>query len=661
MNKKTIKIAGWALGLSMAVAGIGLAVGASQKAPMEAKAETTTYQHVFNAKPTVGNNTTLSTVDWNITATNLGSYNSGNYAGVQFGTSKANGAITLTSSYAWGSQENIAYSNMTKITEVRVWFNLGGTSVTPTVTIGGKAATSDETTVVKNSSAGTDWTKATKVTFTPASDGFAGVVTIAATSVKAGYICAMEIDCEQTSTDPEITFDDSSVNLKTNNSLGVSKSVTALNVTNIAYLWSTNDTNIILENDDNSVVTIKPNTDAAGSATVNLLIVGDNIDDYEASFTVTLIEPASYEITVTANNCTYTGASSIIEGEEATITFAADDGYNLPGSVTSISGATVKSFSNGVLTLQNPTDDVAITMTAVVFDNDYSIVSGGSYKISHTKSSTKYFLKATLDDKGAVSQGSAPTPTTNSWEAAIFSFTLIGDNQFQITSVIDSTTYYLYSIASNNGIRFSTATDAKNDYWTISDPADGKTGDYSLKSNNGNRYLSLYNTQDFRGYTSNTADNRTENTDLDLYDEVGYASDVLAATKPVCDVGYNNSKSSFSDIWEALKSDFFALASSDQQAFVSATYSLENDTVTATGETKQKVAEASARYDYLVAKYGLENYADRDISLELGAAAMNYLFKNNENENAPAIISIVGISGILAAGGYFFLRRKKEN
>ncbi len=38
MNKKTLRIAGWALGLSMVAAGIGAAVGASQKAPVEAKA-----------------------------------------------------------------------------------------------------------------------------------------------------------------------------------------------------------------------------------------------------------------------------------------------------------------------------------------------------------------------------------------------------------------------------------------------------------------------------------------------------------------------------------------------------------------------------------------------------------------------------------------------
>ena len=46
MNKKTLRIAGWALGLSMAVAGVGVAVGVSAKAPVEAKATDVTINSV---------------------------------------------------------------------------------------------------------------------------------------------------------------------------------------------------------------------------------------------------------------------------------------------------------------------------------------------------------------------------------------------------------------------------------------------------------------------------------------------------------------------------------------------------------------------------------------------------------------------------------------
>ena len=152
--------------------------------------EIKTYRHIFNAKPTIGDNITLSNMSWSISATNLNNYNSQNYAGVQFGTSKKTGKITLTSSNAW------SYQNATTIKEVRLWLNTGGSAVTPKVTINNKAATSDGKTVTKNAQAKTDWTKTTKVTFTPVEGGDAGIIVIDVTSAKAGYICAIEIDAE---------------------------------------------------------------------------------------------------------------------------------------------------------------------------------------------------------------------------------------------------------------------------------------------------------------------------------------------------------------------------------------------------------------------------------------------------------------------------------
>lgn len=155
--------------------------------------ETKTYQHVFSAKPDTGNNIALSGVNWNISATNLGAYNSGNYAGVQIGSKSNNGQITLTSPSSWSFTAD--GKTGTKITEVRLWLNLGGTSVTPKVTIGGKEASKNGI-VTKNSSAGKDWTKASKVTFTPVTNGNTGEIVIEVTTEKAGYICALEIDTE---------------------------------------------------------------------------------------------------------------------------------------------------------------------------------------------------------------------------------------------------------------------------------------------------------------------------------------------------------------------------------------------------------------------------------------------------------------------------------
>lgn len=158
---------------------------------------TTTYRHVFSTKPSTGNGITLDSVNWNISATNLNGYQS-SYAGVQIGTKSAAGNITLTSSSNWGAQSGTYYGK-TKITEVRLWLNNGtGTIDTYTVTIGGKTATASGT-IVKNSSA-TTYEDASQITYTPAEDGYSGQVVInVATSSKAGYICCVEIDCEEPS------------------------------------------------------------------------------------------------------------------------------------------------------------------------------------------------------------------------------------------------------------------------------------------------------------------------------------------------------------------------------------------------------------------------------------------------------------------------------
>lgn len=146
-----------------------------------------TYQHIFTSKPNVGDDIKLSNVSWKIAASNLGNYNSQNYAGVQFGNKNDSGSITLTAS-------NWSYKEKTKITGVRIWLNAGKGTPTASVNIGGKDAKSDGKVVQKNTKA-KSYKDATMLTFTPVDGGDSGIVVIKASSSNAAYICAMEIDC----------------------------------------------------------------------------------------------------------------------------------------------------------------------------------------------------------------------------------------------------------------------------------------------------------------------------------------------------------------------------------------------------------------------------------------------------------------------------------
>ncbi len=140
----------------------------------------------------------LSGIRWDISKSNVGNYDSGSYAGLQIGTSSSTGSICLTSDSSWGGQVSTAYYGYNTVKKVSVWMNAGNNgTISATVTVGGKSATSDGTTVSKNTSAGANYYKSTKVTYTPASDGKTGAIVITATkgtkNAKAGYFCAMSV------------------------------------------------------------------------------------------------------------------------------------------------------------------------------------------------------------------------------------------------------------------------------------------------------------------------------------------------------------------------------------------------------------------------------------------------------------------------------------
>ena len=272
----------------------------------------TTYQHVFSTKPAEGTGKTLTDVDWNIKATNLNGFQK-SYAGVQIGTKSSNGKITLTSPSAW------TYKGGTKITEVRLWLNLGGTSVTPTVTIGGKVATPAGK-VTKNTSANSDWTKTSKVTFTPAADGESGVIEISVSSVKAGYICALEIDTYEDGPGKTPTTLSWSAPTATVDLTGEAKEFPTLtkdpaSITGITY--SSSNADVATVNEATGEITLV----ACGQTTIKAAYAGD--DTYassSATYTLRVVDNsiAAGEYTFPINNwfwaTNYTGSFNVEKG-----------------------------------------------------------------------------------------------------------------------------------------------------------------------------------------------------------------------------------------------------------------------------------------------------------------------------------------------------------
>lgn len=487
--------------------------------------ETKTYQHVFNAKPKAEKGVTLSEMKWDIVATNLNGYNSGNYAGVQIGTKNVAGSITLTSSADWN------YQNATKITAVRLWLNTGGSSVTSSVTIGGKTAVSDGTKVVKNSKAENDWTKATKVTFTPAEDGNTGVVVINVSSVKAGYICAMEIDCEDGAPAANLTsIAVSGTPTKTTYFDGEPFDPTGLVVT---ATYEDESTEVVTSRVE---WTFNPETLILGTTEVN---VTATYGEKTASKTVavTVAEVQKYNVTWNVNGNDYTEGNpttEVVEGEKVEV---------LPAAPASIVGLVFMGWTNEAVTSQEAAPAVLFTSAAdapaVTADVTYYAVfaaqagagwtrvtalgdiTEGSYVIKNAD----FVLPSSNTGSGeAPGKVLAPSITGNVItgevdESMVWQFVSTGtSNQFYVKNAAGD---YLYANKSNDGVRVHRTSDK----WTFEENGEGY---FSMKDANSNRYCaagSFKGAKDWRSYESKTHENYENGGKLELYrNDISYSN-----------------------------------------------------------------------------------------------------------------------------------------
>lgn len=217
----------------------------------------------------------------------------------------------MTSPTGWN------YKGATVIKEVRLWLNLGGTSVTPTVTIGGKVATSTGK-VIKNSGA-SDWTKTSKVTFTPATDGQTGVIKISISSVKAGYICALEIDTEDTSdkTPTKLSWSSETATVDLASDAKVFPTLTKDPESLTGITYSSSNTNVATIDESTGKITLA----SCGATTITAKYAGD--DTYassSANYTLRVVDNsiAAGEYTFPINNwfwaTNYTGSFNVEKG-----------------------------------------------------------------------------------------------------------------------------------------------------------------------------------------------------------------------------------------------------------------------------------------------------------------------------------------------------------
>lgn len=133
-----------------------------------------------------------------------------------------------------------------------------------------------------------------------------------------------------------------------------------------------------------------------------------------------------------------------------------------------------------------------------------------------------------------------------------------------------------------------------------------------------------------------------------------YAEAFNTALEAVCDADGNTVAADLESAWSAQATAYAALDATLEQPI------LKNATAKTTSSATA-VELCAAKYDYILGKYGtttLSNFIARTVSPSSANVRFAALANNN---TALVVVVITAFVGFTFVGGYFFLRKKKEN
>ena len=130
---------------------------------------------------------------------------------------------------------------------------------------------------------------------------------------------------------------------------------------------------------------------------------------------------------------------------------------------------------------------------------------------------------------------------------------------------------------------------------------------------------------------------------VEAYTIANFVSDWNTATNAACSNPDADNTTAIKNAWSGIKANYLKLSEADQAKV-------------AAGEDPTP-ASLIERYDHIVARYALENFMNRSVT---PSPRINVLSTMNDN-GSIAIIVIVSLLSVTAIGGYFFIRRRKEN
>ncbi len=387
---------------------------------------------------------------------------------------------------------------------------------------------------------------------------------------------------------------------------------------------------------------------------------------------------------------TTTKTLSSIAVSNATTTYTVGDEFVKPTVTATYSDTTTANVTNSATfsgydmsTAGNYTVEVSYTEGSVTKTTSYSITVNAGSSTTKTYQVVTSASDLAAGDKVVVvgSNNGSYYYMTAAAKSATLPWYLVGNdvtpsnnqiagNDLTEWTVGKSGNYFTFTNNSNdlygyvNGTHYSlnlgptytmnsTTTNVVDSYsgvntWTYT-ITDSSTGAATLYANSSaSVYLEYYNNS-FCGYKSASTSGS-----IFLFKEVNastnpaleYAQNFLAAF--TCDAtGTNAPTFASGKSWATLKTAFNALSTTDQNT-------LKNATANESGST---IEQAVARYDYVVAKYGYENFMNRTISNQ--ANKMNP-FNGSSTNNLFLVLGSISLLGGLTYLAYFLKKRKED-
>lgn len=369
------------------------------------------------------------------------------------------------------------------------------------------------------------------------------------------------------------------------------------------------------------------------------------------------------QIKITYQGGTSTKTLSSIAVSDQKTTYAIGDTFVKPTVTATYSDSSTANVSGyatftgyDLNTAGNQTVNVSYTEGSVTKETSYTITvvestigtspyeNGVAYKMylvntSSTKAGTYYFTGSMVN-----TYYGATSTTKSEGVDVYFEAATGGQNIYYMNNNVK---YYFYVAVSGTYYNFKCdTTTAPTTKWVYSATDEC----IAFPINSVNYTFGNYGTNTtFSAYSLASYPNNYKvqfETTLETNPALEYAQNFLSAF--TCDAtGTNAPTFASGKSWASLKTAFQALTTPHQNTLKNAT----------ANESGTDIEKAVARYDYVVAKYGYENFMDRTITNS--ANKMN-VFNGNSTNNILLILGSVSLLGGLTYLAYFLKKRKED-